>query len=158
GTREETILRDVYAFYHGRKARFETLASFVAGRILGESGTRYQHGWVTRGSGDEGVDFVGRIDIGSSFSLVGLVVLGQAKCEKVDEATNGRDIARTVARLRRGWLGVYVTTSYFSVPAQREVIEDRYPIVLVPGLRIATELAAAMHDRKLTDLSDLLEE
>lgn len=39
-----------------------------------------------------------------------------------------------------GWLGVYVTTSYFSDPVQHEVIEDEYPLVLVHGLRIAREV------------------
>jgi len=56
-------------------------------------------------------------------------VLGQAKCQVLDRPTHGRDIARTVARLRRGRLGVYVTTSFFSSQTQREVIEDRYPTV-----------------------------
>ena len=68
-----------------------------------------------------------------------VIVLGQAKCERPWNATNANDIARTVARLRRGWIGVYVTTSYFSVNAQREVIEDRYPILLVQAVKVRTE-------------------
>jgi len=68
------------------------------------------------------------------------VILGQAKCQRPDRPTQGRDIARTVARLMRGWLGVYVTTSFFSVPTQREVVEDRYPIVLINGKRVGEEV------------------
>jgi hypothetical protein len=66
------------------------------------------------------------------------VVLGQAKCEKLTAPTNGLHIARLAARLRRGWVGVYVTTSYFSIPVQREILNDRYPVVLVDGARVAS--------------------
>ena len=48
--------------------------------------------------------------------------------ENQKHATNGKDIARTVARLKRGWIGIYITTGYFSEPVQREVIEDKYPL------------------------------
>ncbi len=51
-----------------------------------------------------------------------------------------------MARLKRGWVGVFVTTSYFSEPVQQEVIEDRYPIVLVHGKRIAEEVIKIVHE------------
>lgn len=34
----------------------------------------------------------------------------------------------------------YVTTSFFSSQTQREVIEDRYPIVLINGKRVGEEV------------------
>ena len=68
-----------------------------------------------------------------------VVVLGQAKCESLDKPTNGVALARTVARLKRGWIGAYVTTSYFSKQSQVEVIEDSYPLLLVSGLQLAQE-------------------
>jgi hypothetical protein len=45
-----------------------------------------------------------------------------------------------VARLRRGWVGVYVTTGAFSEPAQQEIGDDEYPIVLIHGARLASEI------------------
>jgi len=48
-------------------------------------------------------------------------------------------IARTVARLKRGWIGAYVTTSFFSKQSQLEVIEDAYPLIKISGLTLATE-------------------
>jgi restriction endonuclease Mrr len=116
------------------------LAASVAERILTQHGGLYRRGWVTQGSSDNGIDFVGRLDIGSEFACTKLVVLGQAKCEDPASPTNGNDIARTVARLRRGWIGVYVTTSYFTPQTQSEIIEDQYPIVLVDGYRLAREI------------------
>lgn len=141
GTPEQKALNDVFAFYDGRKHRFEAVAEMVAARVLGQpAGYGYHLGWLSQRTGDGGRDFVGRLDVGSGFAKAPLVVLGQAKCER--SVTSGRDIARTVARLRRGWLGCYVTTSYFSQPVQREVIEDKYPLVLIHGLRVARELLA----------------
>jgi hypothetical protein len=140
GSEEQKVLDKIYNFYstsNDRKKRFEALAEVVTEFVISESHGRYKRGWVTRGSGDHGIDFVGRLDVGSGFSTTSLVVLGQAKCEKPNSTTSGQDIARTVARLRRGWIGCYVTTGTFSKPNQQEVIEDRYPLILVPGAKVA---------------------
>lgn len=65
------------------------------------------------------------------------IIYGQAKCVATTSGVDGKDIARTVARLKRVWFGAFVTTSYFSEPVQREVIEDEYPLLLVSGLTVA---------------------
>jgi hypothetical protein len=145
GSAAAKALKDVYAYYDGNNARFEALASIIAERVISPSGKGYHFGGLTRASGDGGIDFIARLEVGSGYDggYLGparLVVLGQAKCQRPDRPTHGRDIARTVARLRRGWLGVYVTTSFFSAPTQREVIEDRYPIVLINGKRVGEEV------------------
>ena len=141
GSPEEQVLQEIYDFYSAdglkRKARFEAVAEVVSDFIISESHGQYRRGWITRGAGDGGVDFVGRLDIGSGFSKASLVVLGQAKCEAPNSSTSGKDIARTVARLRRGWIGCYVTTGTFSTNTQREVADDRYPLLLVPGGEVA---------------------
>ncbi len=141
GSPEEKTLQEIYDFYSSRgntnKGRFEAVAEKVAAEVISESGSIYIPGWLTKRSGDGGVDFVGRLDVGSGFSSTSQVVLGQAKCEIPDGATSGKDIARTVARLRRGWIGCYVTTSFFSEPVQKEIIEDRYPLITIPGLKVA---------------------
>jgi hypothetical protein len=137
GTREEKTVRAIYEFYAHRKSRFEALASRVTQNILQRNGIIFKQGWITPPGSDGGTDFVGRIDIGSGFASTKLVVLGQAKCEKLDTPTGGNHVARTVARLRRGWVGVYVTTSYFSEAVQREVVGDQYLIILVNGLELS---------------------
>lgn len=131
-------LATVYKFYDGRKSRFEALASRVTSYVLENSGVVYREGWVTPEGADHGTDFVGRLTIGSGFASTRVVLLGQAKCEKPDLPTGGVHIARTVARLRRGWVGAYVTTSYFSERVQREVLEDQYPILMVHGLQLSS--------------------
>lgn len=140
GSIEEKNLKIIYKFYEKRKHRFEALAAVVAEKILGDSGGKYRFGWITRMGSDNGIDFVARLDLGTGFSRVKVIVLGQAKCEIPSSPTNGVHLARTVARLRRGWIGVYVTTSFFSESSQKEVLEDQYPLLLVNGLRLAQEV------------------
>lgn len=155
-TREAKALQDILTFYQAKRSRFEALAAVVAERILTPRNGRYVTGWVTPPSSDGGADFVGRLEIGSGFSSTKLIVLGQAKCEQPQTPTSGQDIARTVARLKRGWIGIYVTTSHFSEAAQREVIDDDYPIILVPGLRLANEVIAMAHEQGFPDVTSLL--
>ncbi|MEI7889692.1 MAG: restriction endonuclease, partial [Actinomycetes bacterium] len=123
---EARILHEVYEHYKGNEVKFEAIAAWITSRVLRRSGI-YKPFGVTRASGDRGFDFVGRLTVGrpeSGFGAVQAVVLGQAKCEKPNTPTNALHLARTVARLRRGWIGVFVTTSYFSRSAQQEVIQD----------------------------------
>lgn len=101
---------------------------------------------MTRRSGDGGADFVGRLDLGSGLAGTGLVVLGQAKCIKPGSLVSAEQIARVVARLRRGWIGVYVTTGAYSEPAQLEMVEDQYPVVLINGLDLVRELHLMARD------------
>ena len=158
GSKEAEILHEVYKFYDHRKSRFEALALFVTEQILKHSGDMFKRGWVTSATGDGGADFIGRLDVGSGFSSIKIIVLGQAKCEKLNTPTNGQHIARTVARLKRGWIGAYVTTSYFSEPVQQEIIEDQYPILMINGLKIAEVLADCLYFRGGVKLKQLLEE
>lgn len=140
GSEASKTLQTIYQFYEQRRHRFEALASLACESMIRGTGATYHRGWLTRGTGDGGLDFVGRIDIGEGLSSTKLVVLGQAKCERIDTPTNGVHIARTVARLRRGWVGAYVTTSFFSEPVQREVYSDQYPVLLINGASLACEI------------------
>ncbi|WP_203783684.1 restriction endonuclease [Asanoa ferruginea] len=110
GTTDAATLDRLHRFFDGRKHAFELLASRVAAQVLGGSGAVYQEGWLTRAGGDGGMDFVGRLDVGTPTSNTPLVVLGQAKCVAPSTSISPDQVARVVARLRRGWIGVFVTT------------------------------------------------
>lgn len=155
---EKKILGGVLDYYRQKKHAFEGLAAFVAERILGNQCRR---GWVTKRSGDGGVDFVCRLDVGdrsdhTRLSMTPAVVLGQAKCVGTETAIGGQALARIVARLRRGWIGVFVTTGVFSRAAQMELAEDRYPVVLINGARIAKTLFEVLTQERI-GLQELLE-
>ncbi|MGW4491335.1 restriction endonuclease [Streptomyces sp. NPDC004376] len=157
GSGRDTDLKFIYAQFDGRKHDFEAVASAVAARVLRGSGHNYREGWITRRSGDGGADFVGRIDLGAGLAGTSLVVLGQAKCIHPDSLVSAEQIARVVARLRRGWIGIYVTTGSFSEPAQLEMVEDQYPILLVNGLDVARELRSMARDDHGDDLAACLD-
>jgi Restriction endonuclease AspBHI N-terminal/Restriction endonuclease len=153
---EERLLAETYAYYAKKKHSFEGLASFVAERVLGHQCRR---GWVTKRSGDGGVDFVCRLDVGDPADLLShtsAVVLGQAKCVGIKTAIGGQALARIVARLQRGWIGVFVTTGVFSRAAQLELAQDRYPVVLINGQRLARVLFEVLTQERIT-LQDLLD-
>lgn len=152
---DESTLQALYQFYDGRKHAFALLASRVAAEVFRESGARYKEGWLSRSSGDGGVDFIGRIDMGSLNATTPVVVLGQAKGIQPTSSVSPEQVARVVARLRRGWIGVYVTTGSFSRQAQVEIIDDQYPVVLIAGGTLATtvrRMAQANYDGDLDAL------
>lgn len=140
GTREAEVLNKIHRHFDSHKHAFEHLAATVAAQVFQESGARYQRGWLTRAGGDGGMDFVGRLDAGGAHAHTPLVVLGQAKCIKPTSSISPDEVARVVARLRRGWIGVFVTTGVFSKQAQVEVIDDEYPVVLISGGLLAQEV------------------
>ena len=157
-SKQLALLQGVYNYYSGQKHRFELLAEFVAESLLRRSGVEYMRGWITPPAADGGADFIGRLDVGEGFGRTRIVVLGQAKCERLDAPTGGNHIARTVSRLRRGWIGAYVTTSYFSRRVQSEIIEDEYPILLVNGRHVADAVDRAMFDRGMSNVGSFLDE
>lgn len=134
---EEKTLKTIYGFFDGQKHRFEMLALKVAADIIGQDGSQFHEGWITKGGGDGGADFVGRLDVGTGLARTSLVVLGQAKCVLPTSSISAEQLARVVARLRRGWVGVYVTTGHYSRAAQLEMFEDQYPLVLISGRTLA---------------------
>ena len=83
---------------------------------------------------------MGRLDAGSTEANTPLVVLGQAKCVAPSTSISPDEVARVVARLRRGWIGAFVTTGIFSKQAQVEVIDDEYPVVLIAGGTLVSEV------------------
>jgi hypothetical protein len=132
-----TMLRDIRSYFNGREAEFEGLASRVAARVIGG---KCERKWVTRASRDGGIDFVCLLPIGEPQSRTGVVVLGQAKCLAPEHSVGPEDLARLVARLRRGWIGAYVTTGTFTEQAQEEVLADNYPLLLISGGTVAREV------------------
>jgi hypothetical protein len=157
GTPQHDDLNRIYMFYAERKHSFEVLASRVAGEVLRQSGGSYSPGWLTRSGGDGGVDFVGRLDVGSLEANTPVVVLGQAKCISPTSSISPDQVARVVARLRRGWIGVFVTTGSFSKQAQIEVVDDQYPLILVSGKELASVVARIAATDFEGDIDSLLQ-
>ena len=157
-SREETCLKTIYTYYANKKHNFELLASRVVQGIVNRNGGRYKEGWITKKSGDGGVDFIGRVDLGSGFSTIKIIVLGQAKCESLNKSTSGKDLARTVARLKRGWIGAYVTTATFSDNSQIEMLEDQFPLLTVNGYELARETLILQEESGVSSVIEFLDQ
>ncbi|MDC5698726.1 restriction endonuclease [Intrasporangium calvum] len=158
GSPEVEVLNRVYAYFDSHKHAFELLAAKVAADVLGARGGAYSDGWLTRSGGDGGMDFVGRLDIGPGSGSTPLVVLGQAKCISPNSSVSPDQVARLVARLRRGWVGIFVTTGTFSRQAQIEIVDDQYPVVLVSGRRLAEVVRRIAHESYEGEVAGLLNE
>lgn len=151
GSKEEKVLNQIYQFFSVRdRHAFELFSMRIAQEVFESTGAKFQPGWVTQKSGDGGIDFVARSDIGEGLAKIKTILIGQAKCESFNTPTNGVSIARTVSRLKRGWLGIYVTTSYFSTAVQKEVLDDQYPIMLINGLQIAKATESILYREGIT--------
>ena len=59
--------------------------------------------------------------------------LGEIKRYSATNAVDPKSVSRLVARLSRKDYGIFVTTSYFTPQAQREVLSDAYPVHLISG-------------------------
>ncbi|WP_316788858.1 restriction endonuclease [Pedobacter frigoris] len=133
--------------------RFEALASFIT-ELYFENST-YSRGWITAGSSDRGVDFVGRLDIGhDAFSSNSLIVLGQSKRYK--SPISGERLTRVASRMTRGYIGVVVTLDTFTRKAQEEIKDDQLPIILINGKK-ASELLLNYINRTGKTLQEIVE-
>jgi short-subunit dehydrogenase len=61
-----------------------------------------------------------------------------------------------VARLKRGWIGAYVTTSFFSERSQQEISEDKYPLLAVNGLELAKQTLKLVENNRAATVVDFL--
>lgn len=145
-TRNKEILNDLLKKHYPNPTvdgiRFESLASFVTELYFNSE--KYYRGWITVGTGDRGVDYVGRLDIGDDdFSKTSIIVLGQSKRYK--NSISGEKLTRVASRMTRGYIGVVVTLSTFTALAQAEIKDDKLPIILINGKKVAELLLTYMN-------------
>lgn len=134
--------------------RFEAMASFIS--TLFFENYNYYRGWITEGTGDRGVDFVGRLDIGQDeFSKTSLIVLGQSKRYK--NPISGERLTRVAARMNRGYIGIVITLDTFRSAAQEEIKNDKLPLILLNGKKVS-ELILNYMNRTNKSLSEIVRE
>lgn len=152
------ILNDLLNVYYPDPIRdgirFEAMASFISELFF--ENYNYYRGWITEGTGDRGVDFVGRLDIGQDdFSKTSLIVLGQSKRYK--NPISGERLTRVAARMNRGYIGIVITLDTFRTAAQEEIKDDKLPIILLNGKKVSELLLNYMNKTNKT-LSEIVNE
>ena len=85
----------------------------------------------TRKTRDGGLDMEGHFELPSPLSYE-IFFKGEVK-RHVNPIGPGK-VSRLVARLKRGEYGLFFTTSYYTSQAQKEVLEDGYPVKLFSGI------------------------
>lgn len=86
----------------------------------------------TKSTGDGGFDFYGTFKLPRPLGYE-IAFRGEVKRYSRSTAVDPKSVSRLVARLARREYGIFVTTSYFTKQAQKEVLSDGYPVHLVAG-------------------------
>jgi hypothetical protein len=86
----------------------------------------------TKPSADGGFDFFGRFRLPRPINYE-IPFRGEVKRYARSTSVDPKSVSRLVARLNRQEYGIFVTTSYFTAAAQREVLSDQYPVHLISG-------------------------
>ena len=99
----------------------------------------------TSSTGDGGFDFYGKFILPRPVRYE-IKFRGEVKRYSRKTGVDPKSVSRLVARLSRGEYGIFVTTSYFTKQAQKEVLSDNYPIHLISGIDLIYMLK---HQRKI---------
>lgn len=86
----------------------------------------------TRQTSDGGIDFFGKFKLPRPMNYE-IAFRGEVKRYSRSTPVDPKSVSRLVARLNRKEYGIFVTTSYFTPQAQREVLRDEYPVNLISG-------------------------
>lgn len=145
-TVEKQILRAIHSHFPEERATiFEKCAAKIFEMI---SPNNIQDIDVTRPSVDGGRDAVGKFRIGIEGTHVYWDFALEAKCYAIDNGCGVKETKRLISRLIHRQFGVFITTSYVSLQAYKEIIEDKHPVLILSGLDIVKVL-------KKQDISDV---
>ena len=129
--KERTVLSRVHQGLSDRE--FEFAAADLV-RLMDE---RFSDFSVTRATRDGGRDVVGAYRVGHALHQVRLEAYVEAKRWSPGSAVGVKPMMRLISRLKHRDIGVFITTSHFDAQVQRELIEDRHPVLLISGGDIA---------------------
>ena len=91
----------------------------------------------TRAVKDGGRDGIGLYQVGKGEHSVRITFALEAKCYKyTGDTANGvgvKEMSRLISRIKHREFGIFVTTSYVSTQAYKEIIEDGHPIIIISG-------------------------
>jgi hypothetical protein len=110
---------------------------FLGAALLPMIDERFVDLAVTKAVRDGGRDVLAKYRVGHDSHQVLLEACLEAKRWRLDSAVGVKPMMRLLSRLKHRDLGVFVTSSFFETQVQRELIEDRHPVLLVSGGDIA---------------------
>jgi hypothetical protein len=90
----------------------------------------------TRKWRDGGRDALGVYRIGISYSYTDVEFALEAKCYDLKNGCGVKETSRLISRLRHRQFGIFVTTSYVSLDAYKEILEDKHPVLILSATDI----------------------
>jgi hypothetical protein len=128
----QTII-DYYKNHPRKEYAFEKCAAEIA-VLMDPNITDYD---ITRPWRDGGRDAVGKYRIGVDDSAIYVDYALEAKCKEFTSGSGVKETSRLISRLRHRQFGIFITTSYVSDQAYKEIIEDQHPVIILCAVDIA---------------------
>ena len=88
---------------------------------------------ITRAVKDGGIDAIGEYRLGHKNNSIKLRCALEAKCYQRDNSNGVKLLSRLISRLKYRDFGIFVTTSYVSEQAYKELLEDGHPVIIISG-------------------------
>lgn len=130
---------DFFKIHPEKEYAFEKCAAKIA-QLMDDRIIEYE---TTRPWKDGGRDAIGQYRIGTEDNGIYVEFALEAKCKNFNCGSGIKDTSRLISRLRHRQFGVFVTTSYVSDQAYKEIKEDQHPVVIISGEDIAKILITA---------------
>ena len=137
--RNGEIVGCVYEYFKDDPFGFEHCAAEIACLMDGNI-VDYN---VTRPWRDGGRDAIGSYRIGSQGDSIRVTFALEAKCFALTNSVGIRQTSRLISRLKHRQFGIFVTTSFLSEQAYKEIREDEHPVVIIAAEDIANILVNA---------------
>jgi hypothetical protein len=127
GENDIKIVQTIYEYFRLDPYRFEHCSAEIT-RLMDKNVVSYE---LTRPWVDGGRDVLGKYRIGGAQKGVDVDFAIEAKCYAQDSGLGVDATTRLISRLRYRQFGVFVTTSFVSLQAYKEIVEDRHPVIVV---------------------------
>lgn len=119
----------IYNYYKDTPNKFE----FFAAKLVGLMDEHFLDFEITRAVRDGGMDAIGNYRLGHQNHSIKLRCALEAKCYYREHSNGVKLVSRLISRLKYRNFGIFVTTSYVSEQAYKEVLEDGHPVIIVSG-------------------------
>lgn len=119
----------IYNYYKDTPNKFE----FFAAKLVGLMDEHFLDFEITRAVRDGGIDAIGNYRLGHQNHSIKLRCALEAKCYYREHSNGVKLVSRLISRLKYRDFGIFVTTSYVSEQAYKEVLEDGHPVIIVSG-------------------------
>lgn len=97
----------------------------------------------TRQTRDGGRDAIGKYHVGLVGGGIEIEFALEAKRYNLKNSVGVKETSRLISRIKHRQFGIFVTTSFISDQAYKEIIEDQQPIIIISGKDIVDILISA---------------